>query len=71
MAPRLMAGRILETDGTLEEAKRYFEGILKLDPHNKEANARVGKILAKQGSTKSHCPILARRLTAMQKETEQ
>ena len=62
MAPRLMVGRVLESEGKLDEAKHYFEGMLNLDPENKEANARIGKILAKQGHCRESLPYLQKAL---------
>jgi arylsulfatase A-like enzyme len=56
LAPRLMVGRVLETDGKLDEAKQYLEGMLQFDPENKEANARIGRIIAKQGDYQKALP---------------
>jgi arylsulfatase A-like enzyme len=62
MAPRLMVGRVLEAEEKFAEAKRYFDGVLQADPENKEANARIGKILAREGRYDQSLPYLHKAL---------
>jgi tetratricopeptide (TPR) repeat protein len=62
LAPQLMAGRILQSDGDTDRAREVFEGVLKVDADNKEANARVGKLLAAEGRWQEGLPYLRRAL---------
>jgi tetratricopeptide (TPR) repeat protein len=57
-----MVGRVLESEEKFDEAKRSFEGILKADPDNKEANAHVGTILAREGEYQQALPYLHKAL---------
>ncbi|HTI50204.1 MAG TPA: sulfatase-like hydrolase/transferase, partial [Planctomycetaceae bacterium] len=64
LAPQLMAGRMLESSGQLTRAREVFEEVLKAEADNKEANARVGKLLTTEGRWQEALPYLRRALTA-------